>query len=48
MEILILLLLILLNGLFSMSEVALITARNSRLENAAKKGNRAAKAALRL
>lgn len=31
-----------------MSEVALITARNSRLENAAKKGNRAAKAALRL
>ena len=48
MEILIILFLILLNGVFSMSEIALISARKNRLENAAKKGNRNAKAALEL
>ena len=48
MEILIILLLILLNGVFSMSEIALISARKNRLENAAKKGNASAKAALEL
>lgn len=48
MEILIILFLILLNGVFSMSEIALISARKSRLETAAKKGNLAAKAALDL
>ncbi len=48
MEILIILFLILLNGVFSMSEIALISARKNRLENAAKKGNRNAKVALDL
>jgi putative hemolysin len=48
MEILIIFFLILLNGVFSMSEIALISARKSRLESAAKKGNRKAKAALEL
>ncbi|RZK05976.1 MAG: DUF21 domain-containing protein, partial [Flavobacterium sp.] len=45
MEILIIFFLILLNGVFSMSEIALISARKNRLENAAKKGNASAKAA---
>jgi putative hemolysin len=48
MEILIILFLILLNGVFSMSEIALISARKNRLENAAKKGNPSAQAALDL
>jgi putative hemolysin len=48
MEILIILLLIILNGVFSMSEIALISARKSRLENAAKKGSKNAQAALDL
>lgn len=48
MEILIILFLILLNGVFSMSEIALISARKSRLETAAKKGNSNAKVALDL
>lgn len=48
MEILIILFLILLNGVFSMSEIALISARKNRLESAAKKGNRNAKTALDL
>ena len=48
MEILIIFFLILLNGVFSMSEIALISARKNRLENAAKKGNASAKAALDL
>ena len=39
---------IILNGVFSMSEIALISARKNRLENAAKKGNASAKAALEL
>jgi len=48
MEILIILFLILLNGVFSMSEIALISARKNRLETAAKKGNKNAKIALNL
>jgi putative hemolysin len=48
MEILIIFFLIILNGVFSMSEIALISARKNRLENAAKKGNASAKAALDL
>ncbi len=48
MEILIILLLILLNGVFSMSEIALISARKNRLETAAKKGSKKAQAALDL
>lgn len=48
MEILIILFLILLNGIFSMSEIALISARKNRLETAAKKGNKNAKIALDL
>jgi putative hemolysin len=48
MEILIILFLILLNGVFSMSEIALISARKNRLETAAKKGNQNAKVALDL
>ena len=48
MEIAIILFLILLNGVFSMSEIALISARKSRLETAAKKGNSSAQTALNL
>ena len=48
MEILIILFLIILNGVFSMSEISLISARKNRLENAAKKGNNSAKVALEL
>ncbi|PDS22988.1 hemolysin family protein [Flavobacterium branchiophilum] len=48
MEIIIILLLIILNGVFSMSEIALISSRKNRLENAAKKGNASAQAALDL
>ncbi len=48
MELLIILFLILLNGVFSMSEIALISARKNRLESAAKKGNSNAKVALDL
>ncbi|MCA0349813.1 MAG: hemolysin family protein [Flavobacterium sp.] len=48
MEILVIFFLILLNGVFSMSEIALISARKNRLENAAKKGNKNAKVALEL
>ncbi|KVV13886.1 hemolysin family protein [Flavobacterium sp. TAB 87] len=48
MALLIIFLLILLNGFFSMSEIALISARKSRLETSAKKGNKSAKIALEL
>lgn len=48
MEIFILFLLILLNGLFSMSEIALVSARKARLDALAAQGNRKAKAALEL
>ncbi len=48
MEILIIVLLILLNGVFAMSEVALISARRSNLATRAKQGNKAAQKALDL
>jgi putative hemolysin len=48
MEILIILLLILLNGVFSMSEIALVSSRRFTLESAAKKGNGNARKALEL
>lgn len=48
MEILIVLLLILLNGIFAMSEIAMVSARKSRLETAAKRGDNSAKKALEL
>lgn len=46
MELLILFCLILLNGFFSMSEIALVSARKFKLETAAKKGNKNAQKAL--
>lgn len=48
MEIAFLLGLILLNGVFAMSEIALVTARRSRLQRLAEAGDRAARAAVRL
>jgi len=48
MEILILFVLILINGVFSMSEIALVSARKSRLEAEARRGNSKAAAALAL
>ena len=48
MEFLIILLLILLNGIFSMSEIAVVSARKSRLQAAAKAGKTGATSALSL
>jgi putative hemolysin len=48
MEVFLLLGLILLNGLFSMSEIALVSARKARLETQANKGDQRAKEALEL
>ena len=48
MELLIILLLVLVNGIFSMSEIALVSSRKSRLEAFARNGDRQAKAALEL
>ena len=48
MEILIVIGLILLNGLFSMSEIALVSARKARLEIDARKGKKSAQTALEL
>src|SRR5512134_1672618 len=48
MELLILACLILLNGAFAMSEVALLTARRSRLTTLAKRGDALAAAAVKL
>lgn len=48
MEIFILIGLILLNGVFSMSEIALVSSRKARLEAQANKGNKKAKEALQL
>jgi len=48
MEVLIILFLILLNGIFAMSEIAMVSSRKSRLETAAKRGDKAAKKALEL
>ena len=48
MEIVIIIVLILLNGVLSMSEIALVSARKTKLETEAKKGNRGARKALDL
>lgn len=48
MEIIILACLILLNGIFAMSEVAIISVRKTKLSTEVKKGNKRAKAALKL
>lgn len=48
MEIIILLFLIVLNGVFAMSEIALVSSRKSRLEQMASKGNAGALTALEL
>jgi putative hemolysin len=48
MEILIILFLVILNGIFSMSEIALISSRKTKLEIASKNGDRRAAAALEL
>ena len=48
MELLIILLLVLINGVFSMSEIALVSSRKSRLEAFARNGDKQAKAALDL
>lgn len=45
MEIAIILLLILVNGVFSMAEIALVSSRKSRLESAAKRGDKSAQRA---
>ncbi len=47
-EIIIIAALILLNGIFSMSEIALVSARKSKLESESKRGNKAARRALKL
>src|SRR5689334_24940799 len=47
-EIFILIFLIVLNGLFVMSEIALVSARKARLEHSAEKGDENAKVALKL
>jgi len=46
MEIFIIFILILINGIFSMAEIATVSARRSRLESSAKRGDKGAKAAL--
>lgn len=48
MDIVIIFLLIILNGVFSMSEIALVSSRRTKLEIAAKNGDRRANAALQL
>ncbi|MGZ5264214.1 MAG: hemolysin family protein [Kaistella sp.] len=48
MELLIIILLVLLNGIFSMSEMSLVSSRKFKLENAGKKGSAGAKKALEL
>lgn len=48
MDIFILSLLILLNGVFSMSEISLVSARKARLEHLAEKGDKKAILALAL
>src|SRR5829696_8172235 len=47
-EILIIFFLIMLNGIFAMSEIAMVSSRKMRLQNEAKKGDKAAKKALEL
>src|SRR5437868_6653379 len=47
-EIVVILLLLVLNGVFAMSEIAVITARRIRLEQRAEAGDRGARAALEI
>ncbi len=47
-EIGIILLLVIINGVFSMAEIAIVSSRKSRLESIAQKGNKGAEAALEL
>lgn len=47
-EIVIILVLILLNGIFAMAEIALVSARKSNLQSSAKRGNSSARLALKL
>ena len=48
MELLIIVLLILINGIFSMSEMALVSSKKYKLEKASKRGNKKARKALEL
>lgn len=48
MELLIIIGLVMLNGVFAMSEISLVASRRFKLENAVKKGSKAAKTALEL
>ena len=48
MELLIIILLVLLNGIFAMSEMSLVSSRKFKLENAGRKGSAGAKKALQL
>jgi putative hemolysin len=48
MEVAVIIVLILLNGLLAMTEIAIVTSRKARLEEKAKQGNKNAKLALRL
>jgi putative hemolysin len=48
MELIIILILILINGVFSMSEIALVSARKNRLNSSAQRGSKGAKTALEL
>lgn len=48
MEVLIIVLLILINGFFSMSEIAIVSARKSKLQSEAERGDKAAMVALKL
>lgn len=48
MELLIIVLLILLNGIFAMSEIAVVSARKTSLQNEAKQGNKSAQSAFNL
>lgn len=48
MELLIIILLVLLNGVFAMSEMSLVSSRKFKLENAGRKGNTGARKALEL
>ena len=48
MELLIIILLVLLNGVFAMSEMSLVSSRKFKLENAARKGSSSAKKAVEL
>ncbi|MFN8344500.1 MAG: hemolysin family protein [Spirosomataceae bacterium] len=48
MELLVIVLLVLINGIFSMSEIALVSSRKSKLETAARNGDRQAEHALDL